>query len=88
VDKYNIIYVYPLGFESKRPVRKNLIVFSIVAIVLFQLGMIMIGSTVIERRNSIYLLSFLLVEVMAILTVLEFFRKPWDGLEREAEKTI
>lgn len=83
-----MIYIYPLGFESKHCNRKGLIVYSIIGILIFQLGMFLIAGTVLERIYLIYLFSFLLVEVMAIITTFEFFRKPWEGQERELERTI
>ena len=41
-----MIYIYPLGFESKHSNRKGLIVYSIIGILIFQLGMFLIAGTV------------------------------------------
>ena len=56
-----MIYVYPIDFESKLTTRKALIVYSIVGIILFQLVMFFIASSVLSRRITLYLFAFLII---------------------------
>lgn len=35
IDKYNFIYIYPAEYESKRIARSSLVIYSLLAIVLF-----------------------------------------------------
>ena len=88
LDKYNLIYVYPLDFDSRPTQRKALIIYSIVGIILFQLGMFIVAGTVISKRISIYLFAFLVIQAMILFTTFEFIRKPWDGRELEVEKAL
>ncbi len=52
---------------------------------MFQAAMFGIASSVLSKRTSIYLFAFLLIQVMVIITVFEFVRKPWEGRELEIE---
>lgn len=88
MDKYNLIYVYPINFDSKITNRRAFIVYSIVAIVLFEFGTFILASTVLSRRVSIYLFAFLVIQVMVLFTTFEFIRKPWEGKELLAERVI
>jgi hypothetical protein len=83
-----MIYVYPIDFESKLQTRRALVVYSIAGIVLFQGAMFGLASTVLSSRVSIYLFAFLVIQVMVLVTVFEFIRKPWEGQELELERTI
>ena len=44
IDKYNLMYIYPLEFESQRISRKTLVTNSFYAVILFQLCVIGVGS--------------------------------------------
>jgi len=64
MDKYNLMYIYPLDFESQVLSRKTLVKNSFYAIIIFQLGMISIGSLqddLLEKRAILYLYSFVLI---------------------------
>ena len=64
MDKYNLMYIYPLDFESQVLSRKTLVKNSFYAIVLFQLGMISVGTLkdgLIDARPLGYLLSFVFI---------------------------
>lgn len=76
-----MIYVYPLDFDSKPTTRRALIIFSVVGIILFQMVMFLIASTVLSKRVAIYLFAFLVIQIMVIVTAFEFMRKPWEGRE-------
>jgi len=76
-----MIYVYPLDFDSKKTTRRALIIFSVAGIILFQLVMFLIASTVLSKRVTIYLFAFLVIQIMVIVTAFEFMRKPWEGRE-------
>lgn len=59
-DKYNLLYIYPLEFESQTISRKTLVCNSFLGIILFQLCMILIGflfDGLLSTRAKIYLLS-------------------------------
>lgn len=64
VDKYNLLYIYPLEFESQTISRKALVKKSCFAIVLFQTGMALLGLTRQKPESnkiSVYWLGFVLV---------------------------
>eukprot|EP00347_Sterkiella_histriomuscorum_P016017 403354814 len=84
VDKYNLIYIYPIDFESKGLYRRSLIIYSIMGILLFQLEMFIISGSVLSKRINIYLFAFLVIQSMVVFTVFEFIRKPWEGKEHAA----
>jgi hypothetical protein len=44
-DKFNLLYVYPLDFDSQVINRKTLVVYSILGVLLFQVGLIFTIST-------------------------------------------
>jgi hypothetical protein len=88
IDKYNLIYIYPINFESRVAHRRHPLVYAIAGIVLFQLGMFLVATTVLTRRVSIYLFAFLVIQVMILFTTFEFIRKPWEGKEQEYELII
>jgi len=81
-----MIYVYPIDFETKSIYRKTLVIHSILAIILFQLVMFMIAGTVLNKRVSIYLFAYLVIQLMVLFTTFEFIRKPWEGKELEIER--
>lgn len=83
-----MIYVYPAEFDTKVIHRKTLVVYTLVAIIAFQVVMYLIVGLLLSERISIYLFAIVIVQVMVILTMLEFVRKPWDGKEMEIEKVI
>ena len=47
IDKFNLFYVYPNEFESQLLNRKTLVVCTFIAILLFQLTMTLVTSTMI-----------------------------------------
>lgn len=81
-----MIYVYPIDFESKSIYRKTLVIHSILAIILFQLLMFLIAGTILNKRVSIYLFAYLVIQLMVLFTTFEFIRKPWEGKELEIER--
>mmetsp|Transcript_35630 Transcript_35630/g.34659 ORF Transcript_35630/g.34659 Transcript_35630/m.34659 type:complete len:160 (+) Transcript_35630:1492-1971(+) len=84
-DKYNLIYIYPIDFESKTNYRKVLITHSIIGILLFQLLVFLVCGSVINQKMAVYLFAYLLIQVMVLFTLFEFVRNPWDGKELEIE---
>jgi hypothetical protein len=87
-EKYNLIYVYPAEFDTKVIHRKTLIIYCLVAILLFQCVMYSIVGLLLSERVSVYLFAVIVIQIMVILTMLEFVRNPWDGKEMEIEKII
>ena len=91
IDKYNLMYIYPLEFESQTISRKTLVKNSFFAIILFQLVMVsftLIAGNVLSYRAIIYLISFVLIQLVMIITIFEFMRRPWQGVEIELEKAL
>lgn len=91
IDKYNLMYLYPLDFESKTISRKILVKNSFFAIVLFQVFMIslgVVGNNLVSPKPAFYLYAFVCLQLIVILIVFEIFRKPWEGMEIELEKIL
>lgn len=91
IDKYNLLYIYPLEFESQTISRKSLVKNSFFAIILFQLGMVALGFTRLDpvsNKISFYWIGFIVIQVVVIVITFEFMRKPWEGSEIELEKIL
>lgn len=91
IDKYNLLYIYPLEFESQTISRKALVKNSFYAIILFQLGMIILGFTRLDdvsNKIGFYWLGFIVIQFVIIIIYFEFMRKPWEGAEIELEKIL
>ena len=53
--------------------------------------MIFLGTLqdgLLNRKIVVYLFSFVFIQLVVIITVFEFMRKPWDGVENELEKAM
>ena len=64
IDKYNLMFIYPLEFESQTISRKMLVKNSFFAVILFQLGMISVGSLktgTLSPKVIVYLVAFVLI---------------------------
>lgn len=48
------------------------------------------GNTkpLMHLKSVVYLLSFVLVQLIVLVTVFEFMRRPWEGIELEVEKIL
>mmetsp|Transcript_42592 Transcript_42592/g.30750 ORF Transcript_42592/g.30750 Transcript_42592/m.30750 type:complete len:186 (-) Transcript_42592:336-893(-) len=88
IDKYNFLYVYPVDFDSISDNRRALVVYSIFAIIFFQLGTIIVASFNMTQSTIIYMSGFLVLQVLMICCLLEFARKPWLGKKLEIEKAM
>lgn len=91
IDKYNLLYIYPLEFESQTISRKSLIKNSFFAIILFQMGMVVLGFTrmdPVSNKISFYWIGFIVIQIVVIVITFEFMRKPWEGSEIELEKIL
>ena len=85
------MYIYPLEFESQAISRKALVKNSYYSIVVFQIGMALIGLTQqdpISNRISIYMFGLIIIQLVVIIITFEFMRKPWEGVEIELEKIL
>ena len=85
------MYIYPLEFESQTISRKALVKNSFFAIILFQTSMALLGFTrrqPLSDRVSWYWLGLILVQLVVLVIVFEFMRKPWEGAEIELEKIL
>ena len=91
LDKYNFLYLYPIEFESQAVSRKSIVKNSFYSIILFQIGMISLGTLgndLLGKKGFVYLYSFVLIQLVIIVTVFEFMRKPWEGVENELERAL
>jgi hypothetical protein len=91
IDKYNLMYIYPLDFESQVLSRKTLVKNSFYAVILFQLVMIGIGTLrdgLLTTKTQIYLFSFVFIQFIILVIIFEFMRRPWEGVEIELEKVL
>ena len=61
IDKFNLFYVYPIEFESQLMNRKTLVVCSFIAILLFQLTMAIVTSTMVQTKTLVYMLTFVFI---------------------------
>ena len=61
IDKYNLMYIYPLEFESHTLSRRNMALSSFYAVILFQLGTIAFGSAILSGKAIVYLVAFVLI---------------------------
>ena len=84
IEKYNLMYRYPLEFESQKISRMILVKNSFYTIIMFQTIMILLGSlgkqkntVLLSPKTTIYLLCFVLIQLIVLITVFEFTRRPW-----------
>lgn len=62
-----------------------------VAILLFQVVTITAIAGVVDRTSTVYLYTFLVIQVMICLIIFEFVRSPWKGARltiEEAEEEL
>jgi hypothetical protein len=88
LNKYHLLYIYPIDFESKVSNRKYLVTPTIAGLILFQFSVFLLASTVLPRHLAIYLFAFLVIQIMILFTTFEFIRKPWEGKELESERVL
>lgn len=85
------MYIYPLEFESQYLNRQALVKNSFFSVILFQSGIIglgMLDGKVLTLTSKIYLFAFVVMEIVFIVIVFEFMRKPWEGVEIELERAL
>ena len=75
IDKYNIVWVYPLEFESHGYLRQTVCVFMIISIWIFQL--FFIGFFLSLKKNSFKAASFLIAWTMVYGTYVIVSKRPW-----------
>jgi hypothetical protein len=46
------------------------------------------GDSVLNKKLIVYLYSFVVIQLIVIVAVFEFMRKPWDGVENELERAL
>lgn len=85
LEKYNLIYVYPAEFDTKVVNRKTLIIYIIGSLLAFQAFMFIIVGFLLSERISVYLFAIIIIQMMIIVTSLEFVRAPWEGKETDVE---
>ena len=47
-----------------------------------------LGDGLLTKKMIVYLFSFVFIQLVVIVTVFEFMRKPWDGVENAMEKAM
>ena len=48
----------------------------------------MLNDKVLTLTSKIYLFAFVVMEIVFIVIVFEFMRKPWEGVEIELERAL
>jgi hypothetical protein len=85
-DKYNLFFVYPIDFESQLVNRKILIKSTLLAILLFQAVTISAIGSMVDKTATIYMCTFLLIQLLVCLIIFEFVRSPWKGAKLRIEE--
>ena len=91
IDKYNLMFIYPLEFESQTISRKMLVKSSFYSVILFQTAMILTGllrNSLLAPKTAVYLLAFVFIQFVVIIIIFEFMRRPWEGQEILLEKAL
>ena len=42
----------------------------------------------LKPKTTIYLLCFVLIQLIVLITIFEFMRRPWQGVEIELERIL
>lgn len=85
------MYIYPLEFESQYLNRQSLVKNSFYSVILFQSGIVGLGmfdDAVLTLSTKMYLFALIIVQIVFIVIVFEFMRKPWEGVEIELERAL
>ena len=64
IDKYNLMYIYPLEFESQLLSRQALVKNSFYAVILFQavmIGLGALGNGLLSKRATVYLVGLVVI---------------------------
>ena len=85
LDKYNLVFVYPLDFDSQIANRKALILHSLAAVLLFQILMLGLLYPNLHAGTEYYAIAALVMQLVMIAVTLEFGRKPWKGKLQQVE---
>ena len=55
---------------------------------MIMLGVLSPEKELLSRKAMVYLIAFVIIQLVFILMVFEFLRKPWHGAEIELEKAL
>jgi hypothetical protein len=47
-----------------------------------------LGEDLISTKAQVYLFSFVVIQLIIIIIIFEFMRRPWEGVEIELEKVL
>ena len=86
IDKYNIVWVYPLEFESHGYLRQTVWVFMIISIWIFQ--MFFIGFFLSLNKNSFKAAAFILAVTMVYGTYVIVSKRPWKPYTKPQTRII
>ena len=85
IDKYNIVWVYPLEFESHGYLRQTVCIFMVLSIGINQL--FLIGFMLSMNRDSFKAAAFLIAVTMCVGTWYILSKKPWVPYKRDRKVT-
>ena len=68
-----------MDFESNSFDRRVLVTLSLYAIIFFQAAMLLICSVSFSDKQTIYFAAVIIIQVLVLVSVFQFFRKPWKG---------
>lgn len=84
IDKYNIVWVYPLEFESHGYLRQTVWIFMVISIGINQL--FLIGFLLSLHKESFKAAAFLIALIMAIWSWYILSKKPWVPYKQNKSK--
>ena len=89
IEKYNLLYIYPIDFESKKEIRKVFILSTCIAILLAQAFGIQTISGMSQQSETMVLNLWTVLGLQALLCLLLFCccgRNPWKGAKLRFEE--
>lgn len=86
VDKYNLIFVYPIEFDSQITNRETLVKSSVLAVLTFQAVMLLMQWDFLQQNYQNAIGIAILIQVIGLLFAWKYLRKPWQGLPQKEEE--
>ena len=85
IDKFNLIFVYPLDFDSQITNRKCLIQYAVSCVIAFQTLMLILEQGRLNKNQWYTIVLAIAIQAGLILICLTMLREPWKGLPQKSE---
>ena len=85
IDKFNLIFVYPLDFDSQITNRKCLIQYAVSCVIAFQTLMLILEQGSLNKNQWYTIVLAIAIQAGLILICLTMLREPWKGLPQKSE---